>query len=37
MTGHWGGDTNSMWGNMYFGISQALQFSIAGIPVSHLA
>lgn len=31
-TGHWGGDTNSMWGNMYFGISQALQFSIAGIP-----
>lgn len=31
-TGHWGGDTNSMFGNMYFGISQALQFSIAGIP-----
>ncbi|KAK1061872.1 hypothetical protein LTR33_012615 [Friedmanniomyces endolithicus] len=31
-SGHWGGDTNSMWGNMYFGISQALQFSIAGIP-----
>lgn len=31
-TGHWGGDTNSMWGDMYFGISQALQFSIAGIP-----
>ena len=31
-TGHWGGDTNSKWGNMYFGISQALQFSIAGIP-----
>lgn len=31
-TGHWGGDTNSMWGNMYFGIPQALQFSIAGIP-----
>lgn len=31
-TGHWGGDTNSMWGNMYFGIIQALQMSIAGIP-----
>ncbi|EME39908.1 glycoside hydrolase family 31 protein [Dothistroma septosporum NZE10] len=30
--GHWGGDTNSKWGNMYFGIAQALQFSIAGIP-----
>ncbi|KAK3656414.1 hypothetical protein LTR56_003117 [Elasticomyces elasticus] len=30
-SGHWGGDTNSKWGNMYFGISQALQFSIAGI------
>lgn len=30
--GHWGGDTNSMWGNMYFGIPQALQFSIVGIP-----
>lgn len=30
--GHWGGDTNSKWGNMYFGISQALQFSIVGIP-----
>lgn len=33
--GHWGGDTNSKWGNMYFGISQALQFAIAGIPVSN--
>lgn len=32
-SGHWGGDTNSKWGNMYFGISQALQFAIAGIPV----
>ncbi|KAI9654492.1 MAG: hypothetical protein M1821_006582 [Bathelium mastoideum] len=42
-TGHWvspcqsycgdkGGDSNSKWGNMYFGIIQALQFSIAGIP-----
>ncbi|KAF2166997.1 glycoside hydrolase family 31 protein [Zasmidium cellare ATCC 36951] len=30
--GHWGGDTNSKWGNMYFGIAEALQFSIAGIP-----
>ena len=30
--GHWGGDTNSKWGDMYFGITQALQFSIAGIP-----
>ena len=30
--GHWGGDTASTWGNMYFGITQALQFSIAGIP-----
>lgn len=29
--GHWGGDTNSAWGNMYFGISQALSFSIAGV------
>ncbi|KAK5109580.1 hypothetical protein LTR62_006931 [Meristemomyces frigidus] len=31
-SGHWGGDTNSKWGNMYFGIPQALQFSIFGIP-----
>lgn len=30
--GHWGGDTNSKWGNMYFGFPQALQFSIVGIP-----
>ena len=30
--GHWGGDTNSKFGNMYFGIMQALQMSIAGIP-----
>ena len=34
VAGHWAGDSNSKWGNMYFGISQALQFSIAGIPVS---
>ncbi|KAL9079123.1 MAG: hypothetical protein Q9157_001963 [Trypethelium eluteriae] len=27
-----GGDSNSKWGNMYYGITQALQFSIAGIP-----
>lgn len=31
-TGHWGGDTNSRWGNMYMTIPQALTFSIAGIP-----
>lgn len=31
-SGHWGGDTNSKWGNMYFNIPQALQMSIAGIP-----
>lgn len=30
--GHWGGDTNAKWGNMYFGIAQALTFSIVGIP-----
>lgn len=32
LTGHWGGDTNSRWGNMYTTIPQALTFSIAGIP-----
>lgn len=32
ITGHWGGDTNSKWGNMYFTIAQAFTFSIAGIP-----
>ncbi|KAK9768971.1 putative alpha-glucosidase [Seiridium cardinale] len=32
ITGHWGGDTNSKWGNMYFTIAQALTFSIAGVP-----
>lgn len=31
-SGHWGGDTNAKWGNMYFGIAEALQMSIAGIP-----
>lgn len=30
--GHWGGDGISQWWYMYFGISQALQFAIAGIP-----
>ncbi|KAF7189060.1 Alpha-glucosidase [Pseudocercospora fuligena] len=30
--GHWGGDTNAKWGNMYLGIAEALQFSIAGVP-----
>ena len=29
--GHWGGDTASSWGNMYFGITQALQNAIAGV------
>lgn len=32
ITGHWGGDTNSRWGNMYMTISEALGFSIAGMP-----
>ncbi|KAI1858944.1 uncharacterized protein JN550_012302 [Neoarthrinium moseri] len=32
LTGHWGGDSNSKWGNMYYTIAQALTFSIAGIP-----
>ncbi|OAG14111.1 hypothetical protein CC77DRAFT_1067362 [Alternaria alternata] len=32
ITGHWGGDTNSRWGNMYMTIPQALTFSIAGVP-----
>lgn len=30
--GHWGGDTNSDWGDLRVGIPQALQMSIAGIP-----
>jgi alpha-glucosidase len=33
ITSHWGGDNTSMWGSMWFAISQALQFSIAGIPM----
>ncbi|KAJ4379014.1 hypothetical protein N0V86_005891 [Didymella sp. IMI 355093] len=32
ITGHWGGDTNSRWGNMFMTIPQALTFSVAGIP-----
>lgn len=30
--GHWGGDNYSLWAYMYFSISQALSFSIFGIP-----
>lgn len=33
VTSHWGGDNYSKWPSMYFSISQALQFSIAGIPM----
>jgi alpha-glucosidase len=31
--GHWGGDNYSRWASMYFSISQALQFSLFGIPM----
>jgi alpha-glucosidase len=31
--GHWGGDNYSLWAYMYFGIPQALSFSIFGIPM----
>ncbi|KAL4764015.1 glycosyl hydrolases family 31-domain-containing protein [Aspergillus foveolatus] len=31
--GHWGGDNYSRWSSMYFSISQALQFSLYGIPM----
>lgn len=31
--GHWGGDNYSKWSSMYFSISQALQFSLFGIPM----
>ncbi|KAL4891029.1 glycosyl hydrolases family 31-domain-containing protein [Aspergillus ambiguus] len=31
--GHWGGDNYSKWGSMYFSISQALSFSLFGIPM----
>lgn len=32
ITGHWGGDTNAAWGDMYATIAEALGFSIAGMP-----
>ncbi|PYH96809.1 extracellular alpha-glucosidase aglu [Aspergillus ellipticus CBS 707.79] len=31
--GHWGGDNYSKWWSMYFSISQALSFSLFGIPM----
>lgn len=31
--GHWGGDNLSKWSSMYFSISQALQFSLFGMPM----
>ncbi|EKG18238.1 Glycoside hydrolase family 31 [Macrophomina phaseolina MS6] len=31
--GHWGGDNYSKWAYMYFGIPQALSFSLFGIPM----
>jgi alpha-glucosidase len=31
--GHWGGDNYSKWGYMYYSISQALQFSLYGVPM----
>lgn len=31
--GHWGGDNYSKWADMYFSISQALSFSLFGIPM----
>lgn len=31
--GHWGGDNASLWAYLYFSISQALQFSLFGIPM----
>ncbi|EAW10465.1 glycoside hydrolase family 31 protein [Aspergillus clavatus NRRL 1] len=31
--GHWGGDNNSRWGSMFHSISQALSFSLFGIPM----
>ncbi|KAL2799144.1 glycosyl hydrolases family 31-domain-containing protein [Aspergillus keveii] len=31
--GHWGGDNHSRWWSMYFSISQALQFSLFGVPM----
>ncbi|KAL8848936.1 MAG: hypothetical protein Q9221_006030 [Calogaya cf. arnoldii] len=31
--GHWGGDNTSLWAYMYFSISQALSFSLFGMPM----
>ena len=31
--GHWGGDNTSLFANMFFSISQALSFSLFGIPM----
>jgi alpha-glucosidase len=31
--GHWGGDNASLWSHMLFSISQALSFSIFGVPM----
>ncbi|KAL8810111.1 MAG: hypothetical protein Q9200_002841 [Gallowayella weberi] len=33
VAGHWGGDNTSLWAYMYFSISQALSFSLFGIPM----
>jgi alpha-glucosidase len=33
VAGHWGGDNASKWYYMYFGIPQALSFSLFGIPM----
>lgn len=33
MAGHWGGDNASLWAYMFFSISQALSFSLFGIPM----
>lgn len=33
VAGHWGGDNASLWAYMYFSITQALSFSMFGIPM----
>ena len=33
VAGHWGGDNTSLWAYMFFSISQALSFSLFGIPM----
>ena len=33
LAGHWGGDNTSLFAYMYFGISQALNFALFGIPM----